>query len=82
MTHAIRRLVASLFEAGIRDWHNLKNAATSTNYALFGTPREAMYGEHLKRFCVIKRKYGPENVMRLGRRMENLNVWFEGFISL
>ena len=44
----------------------MKNAATSINYALFGTPLEAMYGEHLKRFLEIKRKYGPENVMGLG----------------
>jgi hypothetical protein len=35
------------------------------NYALFGTPVGAMYGEHLERLREIKKKYDPEDVMGL-----------------
>jgi len=57
--------LAASFEPGIRDGQELKNAATSVNYALFGTSLEAMYGEHLERLREIQKKFGPENVMRL-----------------
>ena len=43
----------------------MKNAAPYVNYALFGTPLEAMYGEHLGRLREIKKKYDPEDVMGL-----------------
>jgi Berberine and berberine like len=32
---------------------------------LFGTPLEAMYGEHLERLCEIKKNYDPKDVMGL-----------------
>lgn len=62
---AMRLSAASLIEAGIQDGQNLKNAATYVNYALFGTPLEAIYGEHLERLREIKKKYDPEDVMGL-----------------
>ena len=61
----MRLSAASLVEAGIQDGQDLKNAAPYVNYALFGTPLEAMYGEHLERLREIKKKYDPEDVMGL-----------------
>ena len=65
MSDALRLSAASLVEAGIKDGQDLKNAAPYVNYALFGTPLETMYGEHLERLRGIKKKYDPENVMGL-----------------
>ena len=65
MADAMRRSAASLVEAGIQDGQDLKNAAPYVNYALFGTPLEAMYGEHLERLREIREEYDPEDVMVL-----------------
>ena len=65
MADAMRRSAASLVEAGIQDGQDLKNAAPSVNYALFGTPLETMYGEHLERLREIREEYDPEDVMGL-----------------
>ena len=65
MTDAIRRSAASLVEAGIQDGQDLKNAAPYVNYALFGTPLERMYGGHLERLREIRKKYDPNDIMRL-----------------
>jgi hypothetical protein len=65
MADAVRLSAASLVEAGIRDGQDLKNAAPYVNYALFGTPLERMYGGHLERLREIRKKYDPEDVMRL-----------------
>jgi hypothetical protein len=45
-----------LVEVEIQDGQGLMNAAPYINYALFGTPLEAMYGEHLERLHEIKKK--------------------------
>ena len=59
-------MAASLVEAGIQDGQDSMNAAAPyVNYALFGTPLEAMYDEHLKRLCEIKNRYDPEDVIGL-----------------
>jgi hypothetical protein len=63
MADAMRRSAAALVEAGIKDGQDLKNAAPYVNYALFGTPLETMYGEHLERLRGIRKKYDPEYVM-------------------
>ena len=65
MAEAMRLSAKSLFEAGIQDGQDLKNAAPYVNYALFGTPLKTMYGDHLERLGEIKKKYDPENVMGL-----------------
>ena len=61
----MRLSAASLVEAGTQDGQDLMNAAPYVNYALFGTPLEAMYGEHLARLRGIKKKKDPEDVMGL-----------------
>ncbi|KAI0301459.1 FAD dependent oxidoreductase [Russula brevipes] len=65
MGDAIRQSVASLAETGIQNGQDLKNAAPYVNYAISGTPLEAMYGEHLGRLREIRKKYDPEDVMGL-----------------
>jgi hypothetical protein len=65
MADALRVSAATLVEAGIKDGQDLKNAAAYVNYALFGTPVEKMYGEHLERLRWIRKEYDPEDVMGL-----------------
>jgi len=63
--NSVRSLSASIIEAGIKDGQDLKDAAHYTNYALYGTPLEKMYGKNVKRLRAIKRKYDPFRVMDL-----------------
>jgi hypothetical protein len=56
---SVRRLSASIIEAGIKDGQDLKEAAHYPNYALYGTPLEKMYGKNVKRLHDIKEKYDP-----------------------
>ena len=65
MADAMRLSAASLVEAGIKDGQALKNAAPYVNYALFGTPLETMYGQHLERLREIREEYDPKDVMGL-----------------
>ena len=65
MADAMRLSAASLVEAGIKDGQDLKNAAPYVNYALFGTPLETMYGQHLERLREIREEYDPKDVMGL-----------------
>ncbi|KAF8260159.1 FAD-binding domain-containing protein [Lactarius quietus] len=65
MYDSIRSLSASIIEAGIKDGQDLKDAAHYTNYALYGTPLEKMYGKNVKRLRAIKKKYDTFNVMDL-----------------
>ena len=62
---SVRSLTASIIEAGIKDGQNLKDAAIYPNYAVYGTPLEAMYGKNVERLREIKRKYDPFHVMDL-----------------
>ena len=63
--NSVQRLSASIIEAGIKDGQDLKDAAHYTNYALYGTPLEKMYGKNVKRLRAIKKKYDPFHVMDL-----------------
>lgn len=65
MYENMRALSASLIEAGIKDGQDLKNAAHYTNYALYGTPLEQMYGGNVERLRSIRRCYDPFRVMDL-----------------
>jgi len=65
MADAMRLSGASLVEVEIQDGQDLKNASIYGNYALFGTPLEAIYGDHLERLREIKKNYDPDNVMGL-----------------
>ncbi|KAF8260165.1 FAD-binding domain-containing protein [Lactarius quietus] len=65
MYDSLRSLSASILEAGIKDGQDLKDAAVYTNYAVYGTPLEEMYGKNVKRLREIKKKYDPFHVMDL-----------------
>ncbi|KAI0251531.1 FAD dependent oxidoreductase [Lactifluus subvellereus] len=62
---AIRSSHASLTAAAIKDGQDLTGAAPYPNYALFGTPLEEMYGQHLERLRDIRKVYDPEDIMGL-----------------
>ena len=62
---SLRSLSASIIEAGIKDGQDLKDAAPYTNYAIYGTPLEKMYGKNVERLREIKKKYDPFHVMDL-----------------
>ena len=49
----------------IKDGQDLEDAAHYTNYALYGTPLEKMYGKNVERLRAIKKKYDPFHVMDL-----------------
>ncbi|KAH9972613.1 hypothetical protein BGW80DRAFT_1459703 [Lactifluus volemus] len=59
MLDAMHRSAASVLAAGIEDGQDLTNAAPYVNYALFGTPLERIYGEHLQRLREIRQRYDP-----------------------
>ena len=63
--NSLRSLSASILEAGIKDGQDLKDAAPYTNYAIYGTPLEKMYGQNVERLREIKKKYDPFHVMDL-----------------
>ena len=63
--NSVRTLSASIIEAGIKDGQDLKDAAPYTNYAIYGTPLEKMYGKNVARLREIKKKYDPFHVMDL-----------------
>ena len=65
MADAMRISSATLVKTGIKDGQKLKHAAHYTNYALFDTPVERIYGRHVKRLHEIRKKYDPEDVMGL-----------------
>ena len=65
MADSMRLSAAALREAAISEGQDLTNAAPYVNYALFGTPLEAMYAANLERLRTIRRRYDPGNVMGL-----------------
>ncbi|KAN0139380.1 hypothetical protein V8E53_002881 [Lactarius tabidus] len=65
MYDSMRSLSASIIEAGIKDGQDLENVAHYTNYALYGTPLEKLYGKNVKRLREIKKKYDPFHVIDL-----------------
>jgi hypothetical protein len=62
---SIRNLSASLLETAIKDGQDLTNAVPYTNYAVYGTPVEKIYGKNVARLREIKEKYDPFRVMDL-----------------
>ena len=61
----MRKLSASIIQAGIKDGQDLKHAARYTNYALYGTPLEKKYGGNVERLRKIRKRYDPRRVMDL-----------------
>jgi hypothetical protein len=55
MYDSIRNLSASLLETAMKDGQDLKDAGPYTNYAVYGTPVEKIYGKNLSG-CVRSRR--------------------------
>lgn len=51
--------------AAIADGQDIANAAQYGNYALFGTPVKALYGDNVQRLADIRKKVDPNGVMAL-----------------
>ncbi|KAI9450104.1 hypothetical protein BJY52DRAFT_1419706 [Lactarius psammicola] len=62
---SVRSLSASITKARIKDGQDRKDAAHYTNYALYGTPLERMYGKNVKLLREIEKKYDPFRVVDL-----------------
>jgi hypothetical protein len=65
MANAMRLSALSLVQAENKDGQDLNNAGPYLNYALFGTPLEIMYGQHLERLHEIREEYDFQDFMRL-----------------
>ena len=65
MYDSVRSLSTSIFNAGIKDGQDLKDASHYPNFAMYGTPLEKMYGQNVNRLREIKEEYDPFRVMDL-----------------
>jgi hypothetical protein len=65
MAHIARDGARTIRSAAIADGQNVSHAAMYSNYALFGTPLEDMYGENVPRLRKIKGEIDPDRVMDL-----------------
>ena len=62
---AIRQSTNTVRSAALAEGQNIADVALYGNYALFGTPVEALYGANLPRLKSIQSKVDPNNVMAL-----------------
>ncbi|KAH9033366.1 FAD-binding domain-containing protein [Lactarius pseudohatsudake] len=65
MTRAIRESADSLRAAALKDGQDVEHAAVYSNYALFDTPLEDMYGKNVPRLRALRRAVDPGDVMGL-----------------
>ena len=62
---AILQSTNMIRSAAIAEGQNIVDVALYGNYALFGTPVEALYGANLPRLKSIRSKVDPNNIMAL-----------------
>ena len=62
---AIRASAAAIKAKAVALGQDVANAFVYSNYALFSTPLEKIYGQHLERLRSIKEQYDPHDVMGL-----------------
>jgi hypothetical protein len=62
---AISQSMNRIRSAAIDEGQNITGVAVYGNYALFGTPVEALYGANLPRLKFIRSQVDPNNVMAL-----------------
>jgi Berberine and berberine like len=62
---AMRQQSDAHYQAALADGQNVSHGAVYTNYALFDTPLEDMYGANVPRLHEIRAEIDPEDVMGL-----------------
>jgi FAD/FMN-containing dehydrogenase len=65
MAHALRNVSEEIHKTALEGGQNVSNAAVYTNYALYGTPLEQMYGGNVERLRAIRAAVDPNDVMGL-----------------
>ncbi|KAI0260044.1 FAD dependent oxidoreductase [Gloeopeniophorella convolvens] len=65
MAQALREFTDAVQAVAVAEGQNVSQAAPYTNYALFDTPIEIVYGQNLPRLRTIKNTIDPKNVMGL-----------------
>jgi hypothetical protein len=62
---ALRSISETIKAVALADGQNVSHAAKYVNYALFGTPREDIYGGNLERLREIRAAIDLKDVMGL-----------------
>ncbi|KAI8988985.1 FAD-binding domain-containing protein [Trametes punicea] len=65
MHDAARQSAAHLTQVALQEGQDIAGAALYSNYAIFSTPLERIYGDNVAKLKVLKAQYDPENVMGL-----------------
>jgi len=65
MADVLRKSVKIAHDAAVADGQNVSHAVVYSNYALFSTPLEDMFGANLPRLRKIKNEIDPEKVIDL-----------------
>jgi hypothetical protein len=65
MADVLRKSVKIAHDAAVADGQNVSHASVYSNYALFSTPLEDMFGANLPRLRKIKNEIDPEKVIDL-----------------
>lgn len=63
--YAARASATALFNAAQSEGQDLSDVPLYPNYAIFGTPLEAMYGNNLPKLRSLQSRIDPQNVMAL-----------------
>jgi hypothetical protein len=62
---AVKEAQRRITEAALEEGQNIEKAPKYPNYAIYDTPVEEVYGEHLERLQKVKRRIDPLDVMGL-----------------
>lgn len=65
MQNATRTSATKLFNKALELGQDIETASLYTNYAIFDTPLERMYGDNVQYLRAIKQEVDPNNVMAL-----------------
>jgi len=65
MQNATRTSATKLFNKALELGQDIETASLYTNYAIFDTPLERMYGDNVQSLRAIKQEVDPNNVMAL-----------------
>jgi hypothetical protein len=62
---AVKQSVNQFRAVAIKEGQQIEQAPLYTNYAIYDTPLEVMYGDNLPRLRALKKLHDPDNVMGL-----------------